>query len=76
MKIVIKLKESSRIDLKAVLSGITNVTNVEMPASMYAICDIPQEDIKSGGKIDDIFEALGGTNDVEFIHIQSKVPKS
>ena len=64
MKIVIKLKESSKVDLKKVLSNVDGVSNVEMPDSRHTICDIPQEDVKPGGKIDDIFESLGGTNDV------------
>ena len=75
MKIVIKLKESSKVDLKKVLSTIDGVSNVEIPDNRHAICDIPQEDVKPGGKIDYIFEALGGTSDVEFIHAQPKVLK-
>ena len=74
MKIVIRLKESSKVDLKKVLSSIDGITEVNA-ARCGATCSIPQEDVKPNGKINDIFEALGGTNNVEFITLQSKVPK-
>ena len=70
MKIVIKLKESSKVDLKKVLSNIDGITEVSVIViDYYATCSIPQEDIKPGGKIDEIFEALGGTGDVEFVRL-------
>lgn len=68
MKIIIKLKESSKVDLKKVLSSIDGITGVN--ATRYdATCSTPQEDIKPGGKIDEIFETLGGTSNVDFIRL-------
>ena len=70
MKIVIKLKESSKVDLKKVLSNVDGITEVSfIVIDYYAACSIPQEDVKPGGKIDEILEALGGTNDVDFIRL-------
>lgn len=66
MKIKIELKNSSSVDLKAKLAGMAGVTIVKIDGCR-AICDIPQEDIIPNGKIDTIFEALGGTNDVAAI---------
>ena len=68
MKIVIKLKESSLVDLKKALSSVADITEINV-VDCYASCSIPQEDIKPGGKINDIFEALGGTSDADFIRL-------
>jgi len=67
MKIKILLKKPARIDLLKRLSSIPDVTDITRIADRWATCNIPQEPIAPGGKIDSIFEALGGINIVESI---------
>lgn len=71
MKIEIKLKKTSSVDLKKVLSNIAGITDIEI-FDHYATCNIPKEEITPDGRIDNIFVILGGTNDVKSITLAKR----
>lgn len=65
MNITIKMKRNSTVNVQAILSTM-GVTNIEI-FKHYTTCTISQKNVDPDGKINDIFNALGGLNDVKSI---------
>ncbi len=68
MKIAIKLKESSAVDMKAILSTVKGISNIEISEGRTT-CTIPREEIAPDGQIDALFDKFGGRDNVKSITI-------